>query len=125
VKILWSAAIHCWWSDPGPQVSERIVEAAEHVRADWRDPRLLAILAFAAAHDRAEVVIERLARIVGDVITDPDTGASTRDGGERGRGFRRLGGVARGVGCRPACARTARAAFASAYPTSMERRVPG
>jgi DNA-binding CsgD family transcriptional regulator len=65
LKILWSAAIQCWWTDPGHRVRQRIVDAADRARADEHDPRLLAILALAAPLDRGAVVMDCLAVPIG------------------------------------------------------------
>ncbi len=73
LKILWSAAIQCWWSDPGSRVRARIIDAAEQVRADKHDPRLLAVLACAAPLERGTIVADRLSRLTGDVTDDADT----------------------------------------------------
>ncbi len=62
LKILWSAAIQCWWSDAGPTVATRIVELARDVPAADGDLRLAPVLAFACPRDLGREVIDRLAR---------------------------------------------------------------
>ncbi|NUR59256.1 MAG: AAA family ATPase, partial [Catenulispora sp.] len=64
VRILWSAAQRCFWSEPGIEARQHVVEVAESLALDEHDPWLLAILAYAAPIDRGAVVIERLNRIV-------------------------------------------------------------
>ena len=72
LKILWSAAIQSWWTDPGQPVGERIVDAAERTRADEHNPRLLAVLAFAAPVARGAVVMERIAALIHTDALDAD-----------------------------------------------------
>ncbi|MFL6117013.1 MAG: LuxR C-terminal-related transcriptional regulator, partial [Catenulispora sp.] len=64
VRILWSAAQRCFWTEPGTDARQRVVDVAENLALDEDDPWLLAILAYAAPIDRGAVVIERLNRIV-------------------------------------------------------------
>jgi DNA-binding CsgD family transcriptional regulator len=73
LNILWSAAIQCWWSDPGPRVSARIVHAAEAVRTDREEPIRLAILAFAAPLDQSAIVAEGLSHLTANADADADT----------------------------------------------------
>jgi len=60
LKFLYGAALRCWWADPGAAVRARVVEVAEQTLVDPDDPRLLAVLAFAAPLQRGAVVHERL-----------------------------------------------------------------
>ncbi|MFC9325586.1 ATP-binding protein [Kitasatospora sp. NPDC057015] len=64
VRILWSAAQRCFWSEPGAQTRLYVVTVAEGLALDDHDPWLLAILAYAAPVDRGAVVIERLSRLL-------------------------------------------------------------
>ncbi len=72
VKLLWSAAIQSWWSDPDRDISRRIVEAAAQIPVDPDDPRMLAILAFAAPADCGAAVIDGLSRPDAEAALDPD-----------------------------------------------------
>ncbi|GGM22064.1 LuxR family transcriptional regulator [Streptomyces fumigatiscleroticus] len=47
VRILWSSALRCFWSDPGPQARQDIVTLADDLPFPDDDPRILAILAYA------------------------------------------------------------------------------
>ncbi|WP_173073868.1 helix-turn-helix transcriptional regulator [Phytohabitans rumicis] len=60
LKLLWGAALRCFWTEPGGVVRDEVVSAAERLPVDAHDGRLLAILAFAAPIERGAVVIERL-----------------------------------------------------------------
>jgi DNA-binding CsgD family transcriptional regulator len=71
VRILWSAALRCFWTEPGPAARERIVTVAERLPLDPMDPRLLAILGYAAPVGRGTVVIERSARLLAQPLLDP------------------------------------------------------
>jgi DNA-binding CsgD family transcriptional regulator len=62
LKLLWAAALRCFWAEPGPETRQRVVDAAERVPVDDQDPGLLAILAFAAPIERGAVVVDRLRR---------------------------------------------------------------
>jgi DNA-binding CsgD family transcriptional regulator len=60
LRLLWAAAQRCFWSELGDGVRRRVAAAADTVPCDPRDPRLLAVLAFAAPIDRGATVVERL-----------------------------------------------------------------
>ena len=72
LKILWSASIQCWWSDPDRSIGERIVDAAESAQADELDPRPIAIAAFAAPVEQGAIVMDRLSRLGTAVAGNPD-----------------------------------------------------
>jgi ATP/maltotriose-dependent transcriptional regulator MalT len=63
VRILWSAALRCFWTEPGREAREHVVAVSERLPVDELDPRLLAILAYAAPIERGAVVIERSHRL--------------------------------------------------------------
>lgn len=63
VRILWSAAQLCFWSEPGERVRHVVLTAAEKLPLDELDPWLLAILAYVAPIERGAAVIERLGRL--------------------------------------------------------------
>jgi DNA-binding CsgD family transcriptional regulator len=60
LKLLWGAALRCFWAEPGRAVRDRVVAVAERLPIDPRDGRLLAILAYAAPVERAAAVVDRL-----------------------------------------------------------------
>jgi len=64
VRILWSAAQLCFWSEPGQQVRHLVLAAAEKLPLDELDPWRLAILAYVAPIERGAAVIEGLGRLV-------------------------------------------------------------
>ncbi len=59
-RLLWGAALRCFWFEPGPAVRDGVVVAAERLRDDARDGRLLAVIAFAAPVERGAAVIDQL-----------------------------------------------------------------
>ncbi|WP_240196905.1 helix-turn-helix transcriptional regulator [Nonomuraea lactucae] len=72
VRILWSGALRCFWSEPGSQARQRVVDVAESLPLDASDPRLLAILAYAAPIERGGVVIDGLRRLDAAAGADPE-----------------------------------------------------
>jgi len=74
VKLLCVAALRCWWSDPGKAARDEIVSAAERLKTDPGDPRLLVILSFAAPVGRGAVVLTRLSEPAPESAR-PDAGA--------------------------------------------------
>jgi len=56
LNILWLVAQRCWWSDPGWEAREQVIAAAERTSTFDRDPRALAVLAYAAPIERGSVV---------------------------------------------------------------------
>jgi DNA-binding CsgD family transcriptional regulator len=71
VRILWSAALRCFWTEPGMAARDRIVDVAERLPLDPLDARLLAILGYAAPIGRGAVVIERSERLLARAVLDP------------------------------------------------------
>ncbi len=73
IRILWSAALRCFWTEPGAAARARIVEVAEALPVDPMNPRLLAILGYAAPVLRADVVIERMERLLDGRALDSES----------------------------------------------------
>lgn len=74
LKLLWSAALQCWFSDPDETTRGRIVAAADQIPGDEDDPRRLAVLAFAAPVERGADVMARLPGLASAV--EHDAGAA-------------------------------------------------
>jgi DNA-binding CsgD family transcriptional regulator/tetratricopeptide (TPR) repeat protein len=66
LNLLMLAAARCWWTDPGKEVRDSIVAAAERAGSLESDARLVLILAFSAPFERGRVVIENLAHAASD-----------------------------------------------------------
>jgi DNA-binding CsgD family transcriptional regulator len=60
MKLLRGAALRCFWGEPGPEVRQRVVDAAEGMQVAEDDARLLVVLGTAAPIERAAVVTRRL-----------------------------------------------------------------
>ncbi|WP_062344784.1 ATP-binding protein [Herbidospora yilanensis] len=71
LRILWSAALQCFWIEPGAEARHRIVTAAESLPVPAANPLLLAILAYAAPIDRGAVVVEGLRKLAAEPVIDP------------------------------------------------------
>ncbi|MER5296145.1 AAA family ATPase [Streptomyces pharetrae] len=63
LRILRAAARRCWWSDPGREMREGVVAAAERLPVPELHPDLVFVLAGAAPLERGSTVIERLERL--------------------------------------------------------------
>ncbi|MHB6910572.1 ATP-binding protein [Streptomyces sp. DB-54] len=63
LQLLRSAARRCWWSDPGRELRERVVAAAERLPVSELHPDLVYTLAAAAPLERAATVLDRLERL--------------------------------------------------------------
>jgi DNA-binding CsgD family transcriptional regulator len=60
-NLLWRLAQRCFWADPGPEARSIIVSAAEQAESADHDAREVAVQAYAAPIERANVVIDRVA----------------------------------------------------------------
>ncbi|MEV8631274.1 AAA family ATPase [Streptosporangium sp. NPDC051023] len=70
-RILWGAALRCHWVVPGVEAARRVVRVAESLPLDRHDPRLLAILAYAAPVERGSAVIAGLVEVTSRPVVDP------------------------------------------------------
>ncbi|MEU6201259.1 AAA family ATPase [Streptomyces sp. NPDC047061] len=59
LRILWSAAQLCFWSEPGEEGRRRVLLAVERMGLDELDPWRLAVCAYAAPVDRGGYVLDR------------------------------------------------------------------
>ncbi|MFL5999428.1 MAG: ATP-binding protein [Streptomyces sp.] len=59
LRILWSAAQLCFWSEPGAEGRRAVLRAVERMELDELDPWRLAICAYAAPVDRGAFVLDR------------------------------------------------------------------
>ncbi len=58
LRLVWYVALRLFWNNAGREARAGVIAAAERLHVDEHDPRLLAILAFAAPIERGAVVIE-------------------------------------------------------------------
>jgi DNA-binding CsgD family transcriptional regulator len=71
VRILWSAALRCFWAEPGQEARRHIETVADELFTDERDPRLLAILAYAVPVERGSTVVDGLTHLAGQQAAGP------------------------------------------------------
>jgi DNA-binding CsgD family transcriptional regulator len=80
VRILWSAALRCFWSEPGDAARRAIVALADRLPLPDDDPRILAILAYAQPVTSGRRVLAHLRqtarRTVGDAQADRLVGSA-------------------------------------------------
>jgi DNA-binding CsgD family transcriptional regulator len=75
LRILWSAAQLCFWTDPGPAARRTVLEVVERMELDELDPWRLAICAYAAPVDRGTFVLERARHVA---LKEGDDGRAYR-----------------------------------------------
>ncbi|OIJ65410.1 AAA family ATPase [Streptomyces mangrovisoli] len=75
LRILWSAAQLCFWSDPGPEGRRRVLRAVERMELDELDPWRLAICAYAAPVERGGYVLARARQVA---LKEGDDGRAYR-----------------------------------------------
>jgi DNA-binding NarL/FixJ family response regulator len=63
LKLLYGAALRCWWGEPGQVARDSVVATADVLDVSEGDPRLLVVLAFAEPITRGTMVIDRLSRL--------------------------------------------------------------
>ncbi len=67
VSLLWLVASRAWWVDPGPEVRQLLIGAADRLGgADAEDPRVFAVHAYADPLGHASGVLARLEREASD-----------------------------------------------------------
>ncbi|MFF0013320.1 ATP-binding protein [Streptomyces sp. NPDC005374] len=64
LRILWSAAQLCFWSEPGPEGRRKVLQAVKRMELDELDPWRLAICAYAAPVDCGAFVLDRARHVV-------------------------------------------------------------
>ena len=73
LKLLYGAALRCWWADPGAATRDDVAATAEGLKVADDDPRLLVVLALAAPTGRGATVVERLHELGPDIESDAGT----------------------------------------------------
>ncbi|MFI5587387.1 AAA family ATPase [Amycolatopsis sp. NPDC051758] len=71
-RILWSAAMRCFWIEPGQQARQALLDVADRLPVPDDDPRIVAITAYVAPFERGDVVLKRLRELVGATGADPE-----------------------------------------------------
>ncbi|MDH6493124.1 LuxR family transcriptional regulator [Streptomyces sp. SAI-127] len=75
LRILWSAAQLCFWSEPGAEGRRGVLQAVERMELDELDPWRLAICAYAAPVDRGAFVLDRARHVA---LKEGDDGRAYR-----------------------------------------------
>src|SRR3984957_19328338 len=73
LKLLYGAALRCWWADPGAATRDGVAATAEGLKVAEDDPRLLVVLALATPIGRGATVVERLYELGPDIESDAGT----------------------------------------------------
>ncbi|MQY20644.1 ATP-binding protein [Nocardia macrotermitis] len=60
MRILWGAAMRCFWSEPGPAARRTLLAVADELPVPDDDPRLIAVAAYVAPLERGGPVIAQL-----------------------------------------------------------------
>ncbi|WP_158852678.1 ATP-binding protein [Saccharothrix deserti] len=72
MRILWGAAMRCFWSEPGPETRRSLLGVADRLPVPDDDPRMIAVAAYVAPFERGGVVLDRLRELAGTTGADPE-----------------------------------------------------
>ncbi|MEV6648917.1 AAA family ATPase [Amycolatopsis sp. NPDC051371] len=72
LRILWSAAMRCFWTEPGGAARKALLDVADRLPIPDDDPRVVAVTAYVAPFERGEAVISRLKKLAGATGADPE-----------------------------------------------------
>ncbi|MFE3174636.1 AAA family ATPase [Amycolatopsis sp. NPDC059090] len=73
MRILWGAAMRCFWAEPGATARRKLLDVAAKLPIPDDDPRLIAVAAYVAPFERGTAVLEQLRVLVGSAGADPET----------------------------------------------------
>ncbi|WP_134733819.1 AAA family ATPase [Amycolatopsis nivea] len=73
MRILWGAAMRCFWAEPGATARQTLLDVAAELPLPYDDPRLIAVAAYVAPFERGTAVLEQLRVLVGATGADPET----------------------------------------------------
>ncbi|MGW3967585.1 AAA family ATPase [Amycolatopsis sp. NPDC005003] len=72
MRILWSAAMRCFWTEPGPEARQDLLDIADRLPIPGNDPRIVAVTAYVAPFERGEAVLAHLRELVAKTGADPE-----------------------------------------------------
>ncbi|HET6709373.1 ATP-binding protein, partial [Amycolatopsis sp.] len=72
MRILWSAAMRCFWTEPGPDARKALLDVADRLPVPGDDPRIVAVTAYVAPFERGEAVLGHLRELVSRTGADPE-----------------------------------------------------
>ncbi|MFJ9780181.1 AAA family ATPase [Amycolatopsis sp. NPDC101161] len=72
LRILWSAAMRCFWTEPGPAARKALLDVADALPVAADDPRIVAVTAYVAPFERGRGVLEKLKELAARTGADPE-----------------------------------------------------
>ncbi|MFE3955684.1 ATP-binding protein [Nocardia sp. NPDC059091] len=72
LRIMWGAAMRCFWSEPGPETRRAVLAVADTFGIPDGDPRKLAIDSIVAPFERGEQVLRHLRALAATTGRDPE-----------------------------------------------------
>ncbi|WP_290057152.1 helix-turn-helix transcriptional regulator [Amycolatopsis solani] len=72
MRILWSAAMRCFWTEPGANARQALLDVADLLPVPDDDPRIVAVTAYVAPFERGETVLKHLRELVARTGADPE-----------------------------------------------------
>ncbi|MGW5748870.1 ATP-binding protein [Amycolatopsis sp. NPDC003861] len=72
MRILWSAAMRCFWTEPGPAARKALLDVADRLPIPDGDPRIVAVTAYVAPFERGAAVLGHLRELVAKTGADPE-----------------------------------------------------
>ncbi|MFC9438895.1 AAA family ATPase [Nocardia sp. NPDC057030] len=72
LRILWGAAMRCFWVEPGPDTRRALLAVADALPIPGDDPRMVAIQAYVAPFERGDRVLRHLRALVSTTGRDPE-----------------------------------------------------
>ncbi|WIX84870.1 LuxR family transcriptional regulator [Amycolatopsis sp. DG1A-15b] len=72
VRILWSAAMRCFWTEPGAAARQALLDVADRLPIPDGDPRIVAVTAYVAPFERGGAVLAHLRELVAKTGADPE-----------------------------------------------------
>ncbi|MBB3732919.1 ATP-binding protein [Nonomuraea dietziae] len=72
VRILWGAAMRCFWSEPGTAARRSLLGVADRLPVPADDPRMVAIAAYVAPFERGGITLDLLRKLAGVAGAAPE-----------------------------------------------------
>ncbi|MBE8518747.1 AAA family ATPase [Amycolatopsis sp. H6(2020)] len=72
MRILWSAAMRCFWTEPGREARQALLDVADRLPVPENDPRIVAVTAYVAPFERGAAVLGHLRELVARTGADPE-----------------------------------------------------
>ncbi|SNY88757.1 regulatory protein, luxR family [Nocardia amikacinitolerans] len=72
LRILWGAAMRCFWNEPGPDARRSLLAVADALAIPDSDPRMVAVDAYVAPFERGDRVLGHLGALAATTGRDPE-----------------------------------------------------